>query len=80
MVALRGRVDNARLYLWAAFISVAMIARTIMCQALRARIESCPIADLPRYERYLFASAVVNAIAAGSAFSSSRVTAISPSG
>jgi two-component system, sensor histidine kinase len=68
VVALRGRVDNAQLYLWAAFISVAMIARTIMCLLLRARIESCPTADLPRYERYLFASAVVNAIAAGSAF------------
>ena len=68
VAVLRGRVDNVQLYLWAGFVWAGMIARIVLTKALRSRIESCSRSDLVRYERYLFASAVVNAIAVGSAF------------
>ncbi len=68
VVVVHGRVNTAQLYGWAAFISTSMILRTVLCQALRRRIDTCSAEELVRYERYLFASAVLNAAAAGSAF------------
>ena len=65
---LRSRVDAAQLYWWACFILASTIARTILCQWLRDRIDSCSSADLIRYEHYLFVSAITNAFAAGSVF------------
>jgi signal transduction histidine kinase len=66
--ALHGRVDPIRFDIWAGFIVVATIIRTILCQVLNSRLETATGSDLRYYESYLFASAVLNAIAIGSSF------------
>jgi signal transduction histidine kinase len=68
LFTMRGRVAAGPMYLWAGVITTAMIARTILCHAIGRRVESASAADLVRYERYLFISAVINAVASGSAF------------
>jgi two-component system, sensor histidine kinase len=68
VITMRGRVDAVQMYVWAGLISTAMIGRTILCHALSRRIDTASTTDLVRYERYLFISAVLNALAAGSAF------------
>ena len=68
VITMRGRVDTRQMYLWAVFISTAIAIRAILCHWLRKQIDTASSSDLVRYERYLFVSAVVNAIAAGSSF------------
>src|SRR6516164_3929064 len=68
VVVTHGRVNPAQLYWWAGFVTASIIARTVLCRALSKRVDSASNVDLDRYERYLFASAVLVATAIGSMF------------
>jgi two-component system, sensor histidine kinase len=68
LVVLRTRVNAAQLYWWTGFVSVSAIARWVLCRVLRERIDDASSAGLARYQRYLFAGSVLNAVAVGSAF------------
>jgi two-component system, sensor histidine kinase len=66
--ALRGSVDPLKFGIWSGLMVGSTVIRTILCQLLRSRLQGASAADLQRYEGYLFASAVLNAIAMGSSF------------
>ena len=68
LIVMRGRVNATQFYIWAVLMSVTSVARVILCGMLRPRIDTASNAELVRFERYLFSSAVANAIAAGSSF------------
>jgi signal transduction histidine kinase/CheY-like chemotaxis protein len=68
LISLQGRVSLTHVYWWAALMSGATLARTALCHTLRSRIDTASGGDLVRYERYLFSSAVANAIAIGASF------------
>ena len=65
---LRGRVDPTGFNIWAGLILSGTAARAILCQVLRRRIDTASVSDLKRYEYYLFASAVLNAVAIGCSY------------
>lgn len=64
----RGHVTAAPLHVWAFLMSAVTIARAILCHFLDPRIPTASQRTLHRYERYLFTSAVVNAIIIGSSY------------
>src|ERR1700744_2926050 len=68
LVAMQGKVNGTSLYWWCGLMSASTLARTVLCYVLRSRVETAGSADLIRYERYLFTSAVANAIVIGASF------------
>jgi signal transduction histidine kinase/CheY-like chemotaxis protein len=67
-VSMRGRVDPVGFNIWMGFMVGATAGRAVLCKVLQRRIETATSYNLRRYERYLFASAIVNAIAIGSSY------------
>jgi signal transduction histidine kinase len=66
--ALRGRVAPFPFHIWELAMTAATLARAILCQRLSSSLKTDEVAELKRYEPYLFASAILNALVIGSAF------------
>src|SRR5271163_3705619 len=65
---LRGRVNPIGFNIWAGLILGGTAVRAILCRVLRRRIDTASRSNLKRYEYYLFASAVLNAVAIGCSY------------
>lgn len=65
---LRGRVNPVGFNIWAVLMLSGTAFRAVLCQVLRRRIDKAAGSSLKRYEYYLFASAVFNAIAIGCSY------------
>jgi signal transduction histidine kinase/CheY-like chemotaxis protein len=65
---LRGRVNPVGFNIWASLMLSGTAVRAILCQVLRRRINTASGSRLKRYEYYLFASAVLNAVAIGCSY------------
>jgi signal transduction histidine kinase len=66
--SMRGRVNPVGFNIWVGLMVVATAGRAALCKVLQGRIERATSYNLKRYERYLFASAILNAIAIGSSY------------
>ena len=64
----RGRVNPIGFNIWAGLMLSGTAVRAILCQVLRRRIDTATGYNLKRYEYYLFASAILNAVAIGCSY------------
>jgi signal transduction histidine kinase len=67
-LTMRGRVDPVGFNIWVCFVVGATAGRAVLCRILQGRISIATSADLRRYQRYLFVSAVLSAFAIGSSY------------
>ena len=66
--ALRGRVDQTLLHVWAALVAVSTLTRSLVCHGVGKRVEPATVAQLDRFELWLWGSLVFNTAALGSGF------------
>jgi signal transduction histidine kinase len=66
--ALHQRVEAVGLYTWTALLAATTLARMLICQMIAARVASAPIAQLQRYERWMWLSLIANTFVTGLVF------------